>query len=294
MIVFLCVIHYDIDAMNASTLDHLIAKNHLKDVAGEVHSLLKESIRLVGNPVDHPPPGTSHLGGMPDLPDGSAWPAWQGKPMSFVAQIRLEDIARFPPAHDLPSSGLLSFFYDAAQETYGASPEDRGGWKVAYFETAASLKPAAFPDALPAEARFKALALQFKSEFTLPVSAQQMMPGLNWNNQQEQAYEALLQQYQDQGDRKQPKHRMFGWPDQIQDDMQLQAAMMTSGVTDVNDPRAKAAETTKSNWELLLQVDSDDRAGMRWASYGMIYYWIEMQALKARQFDQTWFVLQSE
>jgi hypothetical protein len=33
---------------------------------------------------------------------------------------------------------------------------------------------------------------------------------------------------------------------------------------------------------------------MRWANNGMLYYWIEQDALSARRFDGTWLVLQSE
>jgi uncharacterized protein YwqG len=214
--------------------------------------------------------------------------------MSFVLQICLEDIAGFAPAQDLPSSGLLSFFYDAKQETYGDTPEDRGGWDVNFFEPAAPLQMASFPEGLPQSARFSPLTLQFHNEWTLPVNPKQVDPALQWSDKDQQAYEALLREFHGPGDRKIPHHRMFGWPDQIQDDMQLQAAMMFNGIRQMSDPREKEADRTKLNWQLLLQVDSDDRAGMRWSSYGMIYYWIEEQALKERQFDQTWFVMQSD
>ena len=33
---------------------------------------------------------------------------------------------------------------------------------------------------------------------------------------------------------------------------------------------------------------------MQWASSGMLYYWIEADALKAAHFDNTWLILQSE
>jgi uncharacterized protein YwqG len=281
--------------MEIQNLDHLIAKHHLPQTAEAIRALACQSIRLLAAPVgDALVVGSSRLGGQPDLPEGLMWPSRQDKPMSFVAQICLEDVAGFVPAQKLPSSGTLAFFYDASQGVNGTSPDDRSGWSVIFFEPAAPLKTTPFPHELPQPARFKPLTLEFHSEWTLPVNPQQVDPGLQWSERDQRAYEALLREFRGPGDRKIPFHRMFGWPDQIQDDMQLQAAMMTSGVTSPADPRLKDIASTKANWKLLLQIDSDERAGMRWASYGMIYDWITDQDLKDRQFNQTWLILQSD
>lgn len=64
-------------------------------------------------PAETLPPGTSHLGGLPDLPAAAVWPAWQGRSLSFLAQINLAELAEFPAAAPLPPTGLLSLFYDA-------------------------------------------------------------------------------------------------------------------------------------------------------------------------------------
>jgi uncharacterized protein YwqG len=87
---------------------------------------------------------------------------------------------------------------------------------------------------------------------------------------------------------------MFGHPNQLQDDMPLQCALMSNGVKSVEDERAAELAKHKADWLLLLQVDSDFNAGMKWATSGMLYYWIERQALASRQFDRTWLVLQAE
>jgi uncharacterized protein YwqG len=281
--------------MELKNLDHLITKYKLTNYSEEIHALACPSLRLLATPVeDRQPVGTSRLGGQPDLPAGFPWPEWKDRPMSFLAQICLEDIAGFAPAEALPSSGLLSFFYDSRQETYGASPDDRGGWAVSFFEPAIQLSLAPFPDGLPREARFKPLGLKYHREWTLPVDPRQAKPGLELSDSEQRAYENLLRDFFGPGDRKIPHHRMFGWPDQLQDDMQLQAALAANNIRDRHDPREKEAAQTKSRWVLLLQVDSDERAGMRWGSYGMIYDWIEEEALKERVFNQTWMILQSD
>ncbi len=282
--------------MDQDQLNHLIKQNHLDAQAGDILALAQEAIRLIGSPVQdaQAQPGSSRLGGAPDVPGTFIWPQWQNIPMSFVAQIRLADIARFPPARGLPGDGQLLIFYNAAQDTYGEQPSDRGSWSVLYLSPGQSLQPAGFPARLPQTARFKPLALQFSSQLTLPVDPRQVNPGLKWSEDVTHRYEQLLNSIQSPEEKKIPRHQMFGTPDQLQDDMQLQSALVSQGITASGDPRAAAAGKQKGDWQLLLQVDSDDRAGMLWGSYGLIYYWLRDQDIKARQFSQAWLVQQSD
>lgn len=58
--------------------------------------------------------GTTKLGGHPDLPPGTKWPRVHGEPLTFVAQVRLEELVRhLPEDSPLPAAGLLSFFLAA-------------------------------------------------------------------------------------------------------------------------------------------------------------------------------------
>ena len=300
--------------MDPNEILSALSKVGLSRIQADVSKLLQESIRLTPQPLgDTPAPaGVSRLGGVPDMPAGGTWPAWKGVPMSFIAQVDLADLANFPPAQNLPKSGLLSFFYDAAQETYGADPADRGGWQVLYFPPAAEkesgfhlfghaephpLKPAQFPAGLPANARFKPCRLTFASEYTLPGAPSQYLPALDWSQDEIARYEQFQGGFPSAEDRKTLHFRMFGCPDQIQDDMQLQCALYANGVSpdDAAKPQVAAqAAAHKTGWQLLLQVDSDETTGMRWASSGMLYFWLEKEALQNHQFDRAWLVLQSE
>ena len=280
----------------------------LSRVQADVLKLLQESIRLTLRPPGDAssPAGSSRLGGEPDLPAGINWPAWKNVPMSFIAQVNLADLASFGPAQDLPKSGLLSFFYDSAQETYGADPADRGGWRVLYspakeggfhlfgHSDPRQLKPVPFPAGLPAEARFKPCQLTFSAEYTLPGAPAQYLPALDWSPDEIQRYEQFQASFPSAEDRKSLHFRMFGCPDQIQDDMQLQCALYANGFSSPDDPGAARAAAQKSAWQLLLQIDSDETIGMRWASYGMLYFWLEKEAIKQCLFDRSWLVLQSE
>lgn len=243
------------------------------------------------------------------MPSGIAWPVWKNVPMSFIGQVNLEDLVSFGPAQDLPKSGLLSFFYDAAQETYGADPADRRGWSVFCFPHASTkesgfhlfshhdphkpkLDP--FPTSLPQGARFKPCRLTFASEYTLPGAPSQYIPDLDWTPDEIHRYEQFQASFPSAEDRKSLHFRMFGCPDQIQDDMQLQCALYANGFSSPDEPGAAQAAAHKDGWQLLLQVDFDETIGMRWASYGMLYFWLEKEALRKRQFDRSWLVLQSE
>jgi uncharacterized protein YwqG len=190
---------------------------------------------------------------------------------------------------------MLSFFYDASQEAYGADPDDRSGWQVGYHaNVAANWQPSQPPPELPTEARFKPCGITFSNELTLPYSPVQVQPELKWNDAQVEHYENFLAGFPSAQEHASLHHRMFGHPNQLQDDMQLQCALMANGVRSMDEPGAADLLKTKSDWLLLLQVDSDYNAGMKWATSGLLYYWIERRALANYRFWQSWLVLQAE
>ena len=76
--------------------------------------------------------GFNRLGGLPALPPGLAWPEWRGRPLAFLLQLDLASLPRLPGLPELPASGLLWWFYDAQQSTWGFDPEDRGSWRLLY------------------------------------------------------------------------------------------------------------------------------------------------------------------
>jgi uncharacterized protein YwqG len=265
-------------------------------IAPDLEQLIRPSIRLTAHQADETamPAGVSKLGGSPDLPAGVAWPIGKGAPLGFVAQIRLDDVHGLDAAQGLPATGLLSFFYDAKQETFGADPSDRGGWQVMLSPAGARLQRLSPPPQVVAEATYHACALSFAEEWTLPQQPELEQPTLSWTPTEKSAYESLLGRFPSTADRALPHHRMFGYADVIQDDMRLQCALASHGVSSLDDPRAAQLAPTAASWQLLLQVDSDPAASMRWASSGMLYFWIEAQALQERRFDDVWTVLQSE
>lgn len=283
--------------MDKAAITTALQQSGLQQLIPALDTLMLNSIRLGTNPSFERAiqPGQSKLGGMPDLPAGTAWPALKGAPMEFVAQIQLAEAHRFDLAGLLPAQGLLSFFYDSAQQTFGADPNDRAGFTLAYFEQPASaLQRVDLPSSLPAAARARVCSISMHDEMTLPLQPNLELPTLQWNDADQQRYDAALQQLTSAD--KHPIHRLLGRPDTIQDDMRMECQLAANGVADPGAAPARVAQLTPgaNDWILLLQIDSDESIGMQWANAGMLYVWIRRDDLAQRRFENAWVVLQSE
>jgi len=262
-------------------------------LAPALTALAVGSLRLKTRAVDekHLALGQAKLGGLPDLPAGTAWPSWKGVPLGLVAQIHLDELHAYPAAQPLPPAGWLYFFYDGRQQAFGDKPGDRGAWQVLY-QPAGPLTRQAAPTGLPKESRFKACTLEYAAEVTLPQRPLVFAPKLGWTPDEQHRYEDFIDQRRP--DRAAPRHRLLGQADELQDDMHLQCQLLSHGVADDQSPQAAALAGGALNWHLLLQVDSDEQAGMQWGSGGRLYFWIEQAALRAGRFDNVWMVMQSE
>lgn len=288
--------------MSPDSLHAALEAPGLTPLLDHLDALVRPAIRLATRTVEQSaiPIGGSQLGGQPDLPPGVAWPALQSAPLAFVGQIRLEDARPFDSAHLLPTAGLLSFFYDAQQATYGDDPANRDGFRVLFtpgeLSSLASLKRQPFPAALPASARFTPCALSYSSQITVAQQPNLEVPNLAWAPNQQQQYEAAVAQPAGQGQTG-PQHQLLGFPNTLQDDMRLECQLASHGVSMQNaatDPHTAALSPGASNWQLLFQVDSDPHAALQWSDAGMLYYWIERDALRRADFSNVWAVLQTQ
>ena len=262
----------------------------------DIDYLTKPSIRLYTTPAgeNNISIGASRIGGVPDVPPDFKWPERKEVPQSFIAQIYLDEVHPYDTNGALPSSGMLWFFYDAKQETYGADPADRGGWRVIFSDDYSGLQRAVAPANLPAQSQFKACSIRFAGEITLSQQPKLEIPHFDWTDDEVKKYETLLSTFPNPDDHAALHNRLLGNPETIQDDMRLECQLASHGVTDIKDPRAAELSKGAMSWQLLLQTDTDERIGMRWGNAGMIYYWITGSDLQKHDFDDAWLVLQSE
>jgi uncharacterized protein YwqG len=276
-----------------SRLSEKIQEFGLGRVANELNGLTRKSIRLIPTPSTTLPTGSSKLGGLPDLADEIAWPTWKKVPLGFIAQINLVEAKPFDLEGVLPRSGMLYFFYEAASQTWGFDPKDSGSCRVLLHEGPASaLKVREAPAGLPAQTDFLQQAVVLEPEITLPDWESPYIQQLGLTNHERDSYFGLLAAIRPRG----PLHWLLGHPDQIHGDMLLECQLVSNGIycgdlTCFHDPRRAVLENTATDWQLLLQVDSDDH-GMMWGDAGHIYFWIRKQDLAERDFSNCWLILQ--
>jgi uncharacterized protein YwqG len=289
------------DNMDKADVQAALKAAGLARVIKDIDYIARPSIRLYATPVDEPTlkVGVSKLGGLPDLPPGTKWPECNGLPQSFIAQIHLDDIRSYDSENVLPHNGTLWFFYDAQQQTFGDNPSNLGCWQVIFVnDDSTPLQRTSAPTQLPASSQFKACSLRFASEMTLTQHPELDVPNFDWTDEEQQKYENLLSTFPDSADRAAIHHRLLGNPDAIQDDMRQECQLASHGISvtdiDYSDPRIAELSKGDKDWQLLLQIDSDEHAGMRWGNSGMIYYWMKQEDLQAHRFDAAWLVLQSE
>ena len=266
----------------------------LSRISGQIESAAKKSIRLSSE--ERSSDATNRLGGKPNLPKGFNWPTWREQPLAFVAQLDLATLPQVPEL-PLPRTGSLSFFYEGGENAWGFSPDHAGSSVVLYMQEPLSSFPLrSLPEDLEDHLRFTGVTL-------LPQPLDLSMPGL-----QDQALEDLAMSteereayYNFQTSLEESAagciHRIGGYPDCVQGDPKLEAHLVSQGLycgdqSGYKTGKKRGLYSGAKDWELLLQVDSDDKAKMMWGDVGRIYFVIHKSALARRQFDKTWLVFQ--
>ncbi|MGI9203783.1 MAG: YwqG family protein [Woeseiaceae bacterium] len=261
-----------------------------EEVVAMLKPLKQQALHLVETSRDV----RSRIGGVPDLPDGFEWPEWQNVPLAFLAQIDLAEIDEQSVLPDLPKHGLLSFFYDQEQSTWGFRPGDRGSWRVIYSTEEQQLRRTGPPAGVAENGQYDEKKIEFLEVTTYPSLDRVTDQPIETSDETWDEVDAL--QARDFADL--PRHQLGGLPSPVQgDDMELECQLASNGVdvgnsTGYASPEAAALKQGAADWVLLLQLDSDDETNMMWGDLGMLYFWIRKDDLKARKFSDCWMVLQ--
>jgi Uncharacterized protein conserved in bacteria len=258
-------------------------------------SLSSLKMNVTAEEDDGIPSGHSKLGGKPDMRAETEWPMYNKRPLHFIGQVNFEEMEE--QLSHLPRQGLLSIFYDAYEQPWGFDPADRGRWKLLYFDNIEGLERKEEPEEIMEQGSFSSAISTFTMQTTLPPWESLLMESLQLTDEEDDLYMQLgeeIQEYYSQGEF---VHRVLGHPDLIQGDMQLECQLVTNGLycgdnSGYDDPRRNILEQGAGSWKLLLQIDSDEAAGMSWGSEGRLYFWILEQDLLERNFDHVWVVLQ--
>jgi uncharacterized double-CXXCG motif protein len=253
----------------------LLAGAALGRRAATLEALACRGIRFGLTPVSRLAVGRSRFGGLPDLPRGSDWPSRQGAQLDFLLQVNLAELTRVLPESPLPKAGWLWFFYDTENCPWGGDRDDWNGWQVSYWDgPAIELVRALAPDWLATDARFPVCSLSLQRVEWLPDYKAPCVRTLKLSETELTAYRQTLKKLRaPEGN---PLHKLLGWPDTIQNDMAELCSRVVGG----------------KDWRILLQLDSEEGAGMMWGDAGRLYFWIRERDLIARRFDRCWAMLQ--
>lgn len=310
----------------------LIDESPLQRISEELKPLLKPGIRVRTQKADENKiePGASRMGGKPHFPDGLEWPRFNGTPLAFIAQFNLEEAASFDVDGELPHSGMLYIFYEASEQPPGA-PEDRGAWRVIYYNGDMNiLKMTAPPEDIPSDSRFRAKLIEMTSEIQLPDPFSNIIDELDLKSTFREdegdelyQYEKLRQKVTDLYGDSEVIHKLLGYSHLIQGDikgechegyyniqppplteeeMEAQANLMIERMNAISSgeipekikktPDQKALLREAEKWRLLFQADSEVFGDMMWGDTGRLYFCITEEALKQKNFDEVWMVMQ--
>lgn len=219
--------------------------------------------------------GGTKIGGHPDLPVNTAWPSCDGRPMTFLAQIDLAEVAAKMPSA-LPRVGLLSFFFDRTDFHMGQEV-----CRVVHSTTALERRVTPFDDRL-VECE---LALRLSTsvpEITHWASAHDDLLGLGALSADQR--DALLEWRADLdyvllGDDDHGRHQVLGHPTGAQADVLIQRLVATGA-----NAKDLAAARRHRN---LMTIDSDETADLDWADGGCLWYLVERDALVAGDFSHV-------
>jgi uncharacterized protein YwqG len=278
----------------------LIESSGLERVKQSLIDISTNSIRMNSSVIEEGkiPIGHTKIGGRPDLPSHLQWPNKDGKYLSFIAQINLNEIPMVKNEFlELPAEGLLCFFYDAEEQPWGYDPEDRGRWKVVYIEKTDELVRRGLPEELSQEGAFETCKVEFSIQTTLPSWESILIDQLNLDEDETDLYLELIEKVFEYNGSDASIHRFLGHPDHLQGEMQLECQLASNGLyvgdsTGYENPRRMLLQPDAISWNLLLQIDSEEEIGMTWGDVGRIYFWIHEDDLIKKDFNNVWLVLQ--
>lgn len=266
-----------------------LAREYLPAGAAEDFlATLRPALRLVH--ASETDPVVAQLGGLPTLPINS-WPVWDGHgPLGHVLSFDCAPVAAMLPELGIPKDGRLAFFYfdpryDGFESYVGhLNPSSHAGFRVMRLHpelsTRTHITDAATP-APPGLAPFPTVALTAVRTVTWP-SPDTPIAEAVWRKhgleRSAQTYEmaapvaALSDALWELPDFHNT-HQIGGHPHPQQESVEDEVEAFRRGILGEQvDWTAPEFQAAASDWQLVLQVASDDAADMMWGDVGQLYY----------------------
>ncbi|NDU76017.1 DUF1963 domain-containing protein [Actinomadura sp. DSM 109109] len=228
-----------------------------------------------------------HLGGPPLLPPGEPWPTWNGRPLDFLGAIDFAGLAGLAKIPVLPECSAAFYYASEVPRPWGDEPGERDGWRV----LTGDLRPATPP---PGALSYPRTALSAAPFLSLPSPQETVVQRL------EMVYDGIVPVYEqlhaawtrhtcpDDA----PAHQLGGWPTLVQRPVGPDCLYASTGriLNSLNPPALTPSEQRAvQKWDLLLQLDSDERLGWYWGDPGRIYFCNRRDT----PLEQTWLTVQA-
>jgi uncharacterized protein YwqG len=287
----------------ALTLDAALARGPLTSVSGMVRSWFRPGVVLVPKRVrgDTSPVGSSKSGGLPDLPPDRTWPRAKGRPMTFLLQVNLADVAAAEPRTGLPTTGLLSVFLANDEMGFPSFFSDinaeRDGCQVIHSPAGSTLVRTTAPndgDDVPYEGKNVVCTYTVRpGGLMLPPLSSAIVQRAGLTVEQGAAYGRLLEAINGPDDAKDAwATRLGGYPALLQgDNLHLQAESHARGLELVaatyelwsNATFQQNAET----WRSLLQLP-EGKEGWAWGDAGLMHVLVSETHWPHADFETAW------
>ena len=242
-------------------------------------SLARPSVRLTAA-VE----GRSWLGGSPHVPAYFEWPTWEGLELTFLGQLRLDDL----PPTSLPDMGSLLFFFALDRAPRGLREAEGGACRVVHVTEEPDeqlLRGHALPE----------VAVTPSVELTLPDEAELLDLDAwaldEWAGLRERLAAAQGVELEERATDYHALHRLLGFPDTYAGGMELDAQLVAHGIElddePYTDPRTDELSPGAADWRLLLQLSSDDELGVELDYLERLFVWIRDEDLHTGRFDRV-------
>lgn len=255
------------------------------------------------------------LGGAPLDPPGFLWPVVDGedRPLCFLGQIDLAIVRQARQIEWLPEAGHLLFFYDMVTQPWGIHPEDSRFWRVLYIHASQALSPADIPVHPPHD--FIATIWDGSSlrreqrredvEVTFEQAQLTASPVDTWPHFEELACASDIDPSDETTDVKdaydafrthhlpRPQHQISGMPFTLQAGrIDVEAQLLDQGISaetyhTLPPSQQQQAVQGFEDWELLLQLDSDESIGWMWGDCGLIYFLVRTRDAQRADFSRV-------
>jgi len=237
-------------------------------------------------------------------------------PLTFLGQIYLEEVPRYGDFPNLPSSGTLCFFWDVLLNPPGSRASSRGSCRVVYINDVSELQTRAFPTEM-VEKFSNELDIRL-GDFQCGLSFEPSWVSSNYldstleadDDDEDSILASFLREsidhipngfperdeatilVKDHSSAGAPMHLLFGSPMEIQNPMEEMCQLCFHGFDEDSNADVTFLKEGVKDWQLLLQLDSDDNLDWLWGDAGMLYFWIRKQDLEKQDFSNVWCEMQ--